>query len=83
MTELEQQLTSALTALSKQYEAEMEQQAERVGELQEQLQRLEESVKDLKLQLGPPTATRATKLFTDGSDSGQFSPHIVNPHTSS
>ena len=27
MTELEQQLTSALTALSKQYEAEMEQQA--------------------------------------------------------
>ena len=32
MTELEQQLTNALTALSKQYEAEMEQQAERVGE---------------------------------------------------
>ena len=29
MTELEQQLTNALTALSKQYEAEMEQQAER------------------------------------------------------
>ena len=28
MTELEQQLTNALTALSKQYEAEMEQQAE-------------------------------------------------------
>ena len=50
MTELEQQLTNALTALSKQYEAEMEQQAERVGELQEQ--RLEESVKDLKPQLG-------------------------------
>ena len=36
MTELEQQLTNALTALSKQYEAEMEQQAEWVGELQEQ-----------------------------------------------
>ena len=52
MTELEQQLTSALTALSKQYEAEMEQQAGRVGELQEQVQRLEESVKDLKPQLG-------------------------------
>ena len=52
MTELEQQLTTALTALSKQYEAEMEQQAERVGELQEQVQRLEESVNDLKPQLG-------------------------------
>ena len=52
MTELEQQLTSALTALSKQYEAEMEQQAERVGELQKQVQRLEEAVKDLKPQLG-------------------------------
>ena len=51
MTELEQQLTNALTALSKQYEAEMEQQAEWVGELQEQVQRLEESVKDLKPQL--------------------------------
>ena len=50
MTELEQQLTNALTALSKQYEAEMEQQAEWVGELQEQ--RLEEAVKDLKPQLG-------------------------------
>ena len=49
MTELEQQLTNALTALSKQYEAEMEQQAEWVGELQEQvLQRLEESVKGLE-----------------------------------
>ena len=52
MTELEQQLTNALTALSKQYEAEMEQQAEWVGELQKQVQRLEESVKDLKPQLG-------------------------------
>ena len=52
MTELEQQLTNALTALSKQYEAEMEQQVERVVELQEQVQRLEESVKDLKPQLG-------------------------------
>ncbi len=29
MTELEQQLTTALTALSKQYEAEMEQQQQR------------------------------------------------------
>ena len=52
MTELEQQLTNALTALSKQYEAEMEQQAARVGKLQEQVQRLEEAVKDLKPQLG-------------------------------
>ena len=53
MTELEQQLTNALTALSKQYEAQMQrQQAEWVGELQEQVQRLEESVKDLKPQLG-------------------------------
>ena len=52
MTELEQQLTNALTALTKQYEAEMEQQAEWAGELQEQVQRLEESVKDLKPQLG-------------------------------
>jgi polyhydroxyalkanoate synthesis regulator phasin len=60
MTELEQQLTNALTALSKQYEAEMEQQAERVGELQKQVQRLEEAVKDLKPQLGQ-TTTRATR----------------------
>ena len=52
MTELEQQLTNALTALSKQYEAEMEHQAGRVGELQQQVQRLEEAVKDLKPQLG-------------------------------
>ena len=57
MTELEQQLTTALTALSKQYEAEMEQQAERVGELQEQVQRLEKSVKDLKPQLGRTEAS--------------------------
>ena len=61
MTELEQQLTTALTALSKQYEAEMEQQAGRVGELQEQLQRLEEAVKDLKPQLGR-TEARAEDL---------------------
>ena len=60
MTELEQQLTNALTALSKQYEAEMEQQSEWVGELQEQVQRLEESVKDLKPQLG-----RTEKLAED------------------
>ena len=56
MTELEQQLTNALTALSKQYEAEMEQQAEWAGELQEQEQRLEEAVKDLQPQLGRPEA---------------------------
>ena len=52
MTELEQQLTIALTALSEQYEREQRRQAEQVGELQEQLQRLEEAVKDLKPQLG-------------------------------
>ena len=52
MTELEQQLTNALTALSKQYEAEMGQQAERFGELQQQVQRLEKAIKDLKPQLG-------------------------------
>ena len=40
MTKLEQQLTNALTALSKQYEAEMGQQAERAGELQEQVRQL-------------------------------------------
>ena len=52
MTELEQQLTNALTALCEQYETEMEQQAERFSELQQQVQRLEEAVKDLKPQLG-------------------------------
>ena len=57
MTELEQQLTNALTALSKQYEAEMQQQAAWVGELQKQVQRLEESVKDLKPQLGRTEAS--------------------------
>ena len=65
MTELEQQLTNALTALSKQYEAEMEQQAEWVGELQEQVQRLEESVKDLKPQLGRTEAS--AKEFEEAS----------------
>ena len=40
MTELEQQLTNALTPLSKQYEAEMGQQAEQAGELQEQVRQL-------------------------------------------
>ena len=57
MTELEQQLTNALTALSKQYEAEMEQQAGRIGECKEQVQRLEEAVKDLKPQLGRTEAS--------------------------
>ena len=40
MTELEQQLINALTALSKQHEAEMEPPAERVVELQEQVRQL-------------------------------------------
>ena len=35
----------------------MEQQAERVGELQEQVQRLEEAVKDLKPQIGRTEAS--------------------------
>ncbi len=39
----------------------MEQQAERVGELQKQVQRLEEAVKDLKPQLGR-TEVRAADL---------------------
>ena len=52
---LEQQLTNALTALSKQYEAETEQQTERFGTLQEQVQRLEEAIKDLKPQFGRTT----------------------------
>ena len=39
-TSPEQQLTNTLTALLEQYEAEMEQQAEWGGELQEQVQRL-------------------------------------------
>ena len=54
MTELEQQLTNALTALSKQYETEMEQQAEWASELQEQVQRLgrtEALAEDLKRQV--------------------------------
>ena len=40
MTELKQQLINALTALSKQHEAEMEPPAERVVELQEQVRQL-------------------------------------------
>ena len=46
MTELEQQLTNALTALSEQYEREQRRQVEQVEALQEQMQRLEEAVKD-------------------------------------
>ena len=45
-------MTNALTALSEQYETEMERQAARFGALQQQGQRLEEAVKDLKPQLG-------------------------------
>ena len=56
MTELEQQLTTALTALSEQYEREQRRQAEQVEALQEQMQRLEEAVKDLKPQLGQTVA---------------------------
>ena len=38
--------------MAKQYEEETEQQAERVGISQEQVQRLEAAVKDLQPQLG-------------------------------
>ena len=61
MTELEKRLTDALAALSKQYEAEQVQQAVRVEELKEQVQRLEEAVKDLKPQL-TQTGTLAEDL---------------------
>ena len=47
MTELEQQLATALTALSKQYEAEMEQQAGRVGELQELVELLAQDYREI------------------------------------
>ena len=52
MTELEKRLTDALAALSEQYEREQRRQAEQYEALQEQMQRLEEAVKDLKPQLG-------------------------------
>ena len=52
MTEVEQQLTDALTPLSKPYEAEMEQQAGLFGGLQQQVQRLEEAVRDLEPHFG-------------------------------
>ena len=61
MTELEKRLTDAFAALSKQYEAEQEQQAVGVEELKEQVQRLEEAVKDLKPQLAQ-TETLAEDL---------------------
>ena len=44
MTELEQQLTNALTALSKQYETEMEQQAE---DLKQQVKLLRRDYKEI------------------------------------
>ena len=49
-------MTRALTALAKQYEEEMEQQAERAGILQEQVQQLEAAVKDLQPQFGRTAA---------------------------
>ena len=60
MTELEKRLTDALAALSEQYEREQRRQAEQYEALQEQMQRLEEAVKDLKPQLGR-TGARATR----------------------
>ena len=44
MTEIEQQLTAALRALSTQYEREQKQQAERTESLQEQVESLQEQV---------------------------------------
>ena len=44
MTEIEQQLTAALRALSEQYEREQKQQAERTESLQEQVESLQEQV---------------------------------------
>ena len=59
MTELEQQLTTALTALSEQYErGDGGGKPSRSSALQEQMQRLEEAVKDLKPQLGQDRSAR-------------------------
>ena len=44
MTEIEQELTGALRALSAQYEREQKQQAERIEGLQQQVGRLEAAV---------------------------------------
>ena len=53
------QLPSA-TVATQPYEAEMEHQVERVGELQEQVRQLKEAVKDLKPQFGRTGAQART-----------------------
>ena len=50
MTELEQQLLNALTALSQQYEEAMKAHADRIDDLQRQMLQLEEAVTPLQAQ---------------------------------
>ena len=50
MTELEQQLTNALTALSQQYEEAMKAHDDRIDDLQRQMLQLEEAVTPLQVQ---------------------------------
>ena len=51
MTELEQQLTNALTALSQQYEEAMKAHDDRIADLQRQMLQLEEAVTPLQQQV--------------------------------
>ena len=51
MTELEQQLTNALTALSQQYEEAMKAHDDRIADLQRQMLQLEEAVTPLQRQV--------------------------------
>ena len=50
MTELEQQLLNALTALSQQYEEAMKAHDDRIADLQKQMLQLEEAVTPLQAQ---------------------------------
>ena len=50
MTELEQQLLNALTALSQQYEEAMKAHADRIDDLQRQMLQFEEAVTPLQAQ---------------------------------
>ena len=50
MTELEQQLLNALTALSQQYEEAMKAHDDRIADLQRQMLQLEEAVTPLQAQ---------------------------------
>ncbi len=51
MTELEQQLLNALTALSQQYEEAMKAHDDRIADLQRQMLQLEEAVTPLQRQV--------------------------------